>query len=62
MKDFVGLNDWSPHHGLGELEAGAGVGVRLHDNAIVRDWFSASGTSGWSAYDRWSMSTMDNIW
>ena len=62
MKDFVGLNDRSPRHGPGEPEAGAGVEGRLRDDAIVRDFFSASATSGWSAYDWWSTLTMDDVW
>ena len=46
----------------GEPEAGAGVEGRLRDDAIVRDFFSASATSGWSAYDWWSTLTMDDVW
>jgi hypothetical protein len=48
VKDFAGLNDWSPHHGLSEPEAGAGVGAELCDDTIVGDRFSASATSGCS--------------
>jgi hypothetical protein len=45
-----------------EPEARAGFGSVLHDNEIIGNRFSAFATSGWSACDRWSKSTMDDIW
>jgi hypothetical protein len=63
VKDFAGLNDRSPRRVHGEPEeAGAGVGAELRDDAIVGDRLSASATSGWSACDLLSMSTMNGVW
>ena len=45
VKDFVGLNDRSLHHGLDELEAGVGARARLCNDMIIDDRFSASATS-----------------
>ena len=56
------LNDRSPRRGLGEPEVGAGVGAGLREDEIDGDRLSASGTSGCSACDRLSMSTMEGVW
>ena len=53
-KDLVSLNARTPRWTTG--------GGGLRDGAIVGDLLSATTTSGRSACERCSMSTMDGVW